>query len=133
MFDENKLIRCLENEYDGYYMSSNNKGLYFNFKTYSDTYNDYLLIGIQLNKDGSSEYNSIFSLIKYDYKTEKLIDDIRNNIECEYKINIYFKEIHYLEIKKYEKTNDFSKQISSFINELENPIIKNFIFKIRKK
>ena len=133
MFDENKLIRCLENEYDGYYMSSNNKGLYFNFKTYSDTYNDYLLIGIQLNKDGSCEYNSIFSLIKYDYKTEKLIDDFRNNIECEYKINIYFKEIHYLEIKKYEKTNDFSKQISSFINELENPIIKNFIFKIRKK
>lgn len=133
MFDENKLIRCLENEYDGYYMSSNNKGLYFNFKTYSDTYNDYLLIGIQLNNDGSSEYNSIFSLIKYDYKTEKLIDDFRNNIECEYKINIYFKEIHYLEIKKYEKTNDFSKQISSFINELENPIIKNFIFKIRKK
>lgn len=133
MFDENKLIRCLENEYDGYYMSSNNKGLYFNFKTYSDTYNDYLLIGIQLNKDGSSEYNSIFSLIKYDYKTEKLINDFRNNIEYEYKINIYFKEIHYLEIKKYEKTNDFSKKISSFINELENPIIKNFIFKIRKK
>lgn len=133
MFDENKLIRCLENKYDGYYMSSNNKGLYFNFEIYSEIYNDYLLIGIQLNKDGSSEYNSIFSLIKYDYNTEKLIDDFKNNIECKYEINVYFKEIHYLEIKKYEKTNDFSKQISSFINELENPIIKNFIFKIRKK
>lgn len=133
MFDENKLIKCLENEYDGYYMSSNNKGLYFNFETYSEIYNDYLLIGIQLNKDGFSEYNSTFSLIKYDYNTEKIIDDLKNNIECKYEINVYFKEIHYLEIKKYEKTNDFSKQISSFINELENPIIKNLIFKIRKK
>lgn len=133
MFDENKLIKCLENEYDGYYMSSNNKGLYFNFETYSEIYNDYLLIGIQLNKDGSSEYNSTFSLIKYDYKTEELINNFRDNFENIYELNIYFKEIHYLEIKKKEKNNDFSKQISSFINELENPIIKNFIFKIRKK